>query len=133
MIALRGGLSLIAVVVCAWFALGVHQADEVNAATAVLGSANRLSDTQARAVSADLDSASTLNPDQHVNVLRAELALARGQHAQARAILGRVIHREPKNLEAYEWFVHSSSDNVQDYYAGQIGVNRLAPGILSRH
>jgi DNA-binding transcriptional regulator YiaG len=133
MIAVRAALLAVAVAACAWFALGAHQAHDTQAATNLLDNSSQLSPTQARAVNSTLDSAATLNPDEEVNILRAEVAIDQGQFARARSMLARVIHREPKNLAAYIAALHASSNDQPAFYATLIAINRLAPGILSQH
>ena len=94
---------LVAIVVIAWFALGVHQAHDVAHATSVVGASRTLTPTQARAVDGWLDSARTLNPDREVDILRARAAIGAGRVRLAQGILERVVRAEPENLEAWIW------------------------------
>ncbi len=119
----------LAILACAWYALGVRQAHELNAATGILSQPAPLPTAQAMQASALLGSAATLNPDLQVDVLRAQLALARNQDARARQILFGVIRREPKNLEAWIWYARAAGSNARAFYAAEAGIARLAPGL----
>jgi predicted Zn-dependent protease len=96
----RVGLLAVAVVVCAWFALGAHQTVDTNRAAALIGG-GPLSPTQARQAASLLGSARTLNPDLTPDILRGELALGRRQDAAGVADLESVTRREPLDLEAW--------------------------------
>jgi predicted Zn-dependent protease len=106
--AARIGLGAIAVLATAWFALGIHQTDDLSAATAIASSAHPSAAAAARADRL-LDSAATLNPDRTVQITRAQLALARGRARRARAILGGVVRDEPQNLDAWILLVRASA------------------------
>ena len=98
----RAVLLLVACVICAWFALGARQAHDVAQARAILSSAGTLPGARAGRVASLLGAAAFMNPDSEVDVLRAELAVARGQSAEAQRLLLGVVHREPLNAAA--WF-----------------------------
>lgn len=121
----RVAILLLALLGCAWFALGARQAHLVDQATAIVGSGHRLSPRQARHAADLLHAASTLNPDLQVDVLRGELAIDQGHLAQARAILHSVILREPKNLAAFEQAARASANDKAAYYASEIGIQHL--------
>jgi Flp pilus assembly protein TadD len=104
--------------------IGARQAHEVSAATSII-SGSSLSPAQAHRADLALNRAATLNPDRHVDVLRGELATAQGQNARARSTLRQVILDEPKDLEAWLAYARASSDNVQQYFAAQIGIKRF--------
>jgi predicted Zn-dependent protease len=89
-----------AAVALAWFVLGIHQSNDLSAASAIASEPHPTA-AQAHHANALLDSAGTLNPDQTVAITRAQLALARGDDAQARSILQRVVRAEPQNLTAW--------------------------------
>lgn len=93
----------LAVVVCAWFALGVRQAHDTDQATAIISSGARPSGAEARRAESLLHAAKELNPDSAVDVLRARLSLEQGNPLLARTILERVVGREPRNALAWEW------------------------------
>jgi predicted Zn-dependent protease len=95
--------ALAAVIVCAWFALGIRQAAEVADATDVIEPSHVLTVTQLRAIDSWLDSARRLNPDTQVEILRARAAIEAGQAPRAEQILENVTRTEPMNLEAWIW------------------------------
>jgi predicted Zn-dependent protease len=104
-----------AVIVCAWFALGIRQAHDISRATTVVGGLNgqtRLTAAQAREANSLLNSAATLNPDRTVEVLQARVALLRGDRAQAKRILLGVLASEPDNLDAWYGLATSASDSA---------------------
>lgn len=97
----RGALVLVAVIVCAWFALGAVQTRDQNHATDLIDSVS----TPTPALTADilsmLDTAQTLNPDRTVDLLRAQ-ALIRGGHPSAGLrVAQRVVAAEPLNIDAW--------------------------------
>ncbi len=90
-----------ALVVCAWFALGIRQAHDTAQANTILSNSSSLSVGQAEHVDSLLHSAGFLNPDRQVSVLRAQVALQRGDHKMAQAILQGVVRAEPQNAQAW--------------------------------
>ncbi len=78
----RSVLAVLALVCCAWFALGVRQSHDLAAANAIVSAQGKPTPAQARRVNSLLDSASTLNPDQQVNILRAGLNVDLGRYQQ---------------------------------------------------
>lgn len=92
---------LAALVVCAWFVLGVRQARDAAAATALVSAGHRLSPSQAARARSLLDSAGTLNPDLTVDLLRGELASDQHHRRLAERIFAAVARREPLNLQAW--------------------------------
>lgn len=121
----RVAVLLLALLCCAWFALGARQAHLVGQATAIVGPGHRLSPQQARHAADLLHAAGALNPDLQVDVLRGELAIDQGHLAEARRILHSVILREPKNLAAFEQAARASADDKPAYYATEIGIQHL--------
>jgi len=99
--AARTGLAVLAVAVCAWFALGVRAFREVASVNVLLSGPARITPEQARDARAKLDQAAWLNPDQEVNFLRAQVAARAGHKPQALAIARRIAHREPENVNAW--------------------------------
>jgi predicted Zn-dependent protease len=106
----RLGIAVLALLACAFFGLGIRQSHDLDAATAIASAAHP-SAAQAAHAERLLDSAGTLNPDRTVQITRAQLVLARGQAAHARAILADVIHDEPQNLDAWILMVRASADD----------------------
>lgn len=94
-------LGLLAVVVCAWLALGLRQSSALTGAQAELDRPARPSAAQSAAIAGRLDTAGTLNPDASVDLARAQLALERGDRAGAVSRLRAVVAREPANIAAW--------------------------------
>jgi predicted Zn-dependent protease len=91
----------VALVVCAWFAIGIRQAHDTAKASAIVLNAQSLSAAQVKHVDSLLHSASFLNPDRQVSVLRAQAAQRHGDLKLAQAILRGVVHAEPQNAPAW--------------------------------
>ncbi len=106
-------LVVLGVVACAWFALGVRQAHDIDRVTSLvagLNGQNRLTALQAATADSQLDAAATLNPDRMVDVLRARVALLRNDRPAAKRILLGVVADEPDNLDAWYGLATSASD-----------------------
>ncbi|MBV9311368.1 MAG: hypothetical protein JOZ73_11075 [Solirubrobacterales bacterium] len=91
----------LALLVCAWFALGIRQAHDTNKANALLSRSARVAARQAPQIEDLLRSAKTLNPDSNVSVLQARVADLEHQRPRAVRILEDVVRREPMNLTAW--------------------------------
>ncbi len=91
---IRYAVAAIAVVVCAWFALGARQAHEIDTASTT--------PDVARAASA-LTSAKFLYPGNDVRILQAQLDLKRRRYGDARRLLAKMIAAEPQNI--FVWSV----------------------------
>lgn len=128
----RIAILLLALLCCAWFALGARQAHLVGQATAIVAPGHRLSPQQARHAADLLDAAGTLNPDLQVDVLRGELAIDQGQLTHARQILHSVIVREPKNLAAFEQAARASANDKAAYFVTEIAIQRLVRTFKNR-
>jgi predicted Zn-dependent protease len=105
---IRVSAAVAGVIVCAWFALGIHQAHEVARATSMIDSSRALTVTQDHAIESWLDSAQTLNPDRQVEILRAQAAIKVGQARRAQQILTGVTRAEPLNLDGWIWLAGAS-------------------------
>jgi predicted Zn-dependent protease len=99
---------LLALLACAWFALGARQAHEMTKATNLLESSSSLSSRQLHEAQSWLDSAATLNPDRTVDILRARALIKAGQARNAEQLLESVTRREPLSLEAWIWLAGSA-------------------------
>lgn len=117
----------VALVACAWFALGAVQAIDTSRATALL-SGRSISPRRADEVRSLLDTAGTLNPDQSVNLLRGQLAYRQGHIGRARGILLSVTQAEPQNLQAWLQLAHDS-DSVTYFRLALTRINRLLPPV----
>jgi len=121
-----------AVVMCAWFALGAHQAREVDHASAIIARSSTLSHGAADEALSALASARKLNPDRTVDILRGAAVLERGDRRQARRILETVTRSEPRNLEAWVWLARASGGDPTTYYEALIALHTLAPPLRQR-
>ncbi len=87
---------VVALLVAAFFGVGVWQAANTKAAT------ERLDAGHADARTATLlDHAGTLNPDADLDIARARLAVAQDDLPRARRILLDIVDREPENARAW--------------------------------
>jgi Flp pilus assembly protein TadD len=111
--AARALVAILAVAVCAWFALGIRQAHDTAQATAILSASGSLRPSQADRVQRLLDTAGTLNPDRTVELLRGDLAARAGQLGHAVQIFRRLTLQEPDNLEAWLGIAHASGGQSQ--------------------
>jgi len=123
---IRAMLVAIAAIVCAWFALGIRQAHDTAQATTILSNASTLSAAQADHVDSLLHSASFLNPDRQVSVLRAQAAKERGDPGLAQTILEGVVHAEPQNAVAWIALARAAT-NRQTYLGAVFVLGHLVP------
>jgi hypothetical protein len=91
---------VLALVLCAWFGLGIVQAHDTNTATTIINEPG-MSAKQAKHVRALLRGAGTLNPDLQVQLLRGRLALLENDRARAVGIFRDATRREPMNVQAW--------------------------------
>jgi predicted Zn-dependent protease len=94
-------MAVVALIVAAWFGLGVRQAHQEQVAAGIADNFKLLAPEQIAAAQRAIDRAGTLNPDAHIDVLRAEIALHRRDRRTAAAILDDVVAREPQDIEAW--------------------------------
>jgi hypothetical protein len=119
----RIGAALLALVACAWFGLAAVESHDVSVATAIVSAPGEPGPGAiARAASA-LSSASFLNPDRTVDVLKGRLDIESGRVPQARSLLRAVTRAEPRNLDAWIWFTGAS---INAPAAARIGASRIA-------
>jgi len=98
----------VAIVLCAWFALGATEAHNLSQATAIVQNAGALTAGQAAHVRSLLSSAATLNPDRTVDLLRGIVAQDRGQRRRAIGIFAQVTRDEPMNLDAWVYLAQAA-------------------------
>jgi predicted Zn-dependent protease len=103
-------LVLLSVVACAWYVLGIRQAHDTAAATALLTRGTPLTAAEAAHADALLRAARELNPDQQVTILRAQLAYDQGDRRRAERLLARVVREEPQNALAWLWVARAAPD-----------------------
>ncbi len=129
----RATILVLALVCCAWFALGARQAHKVAQAAAIVEPGHPLSAHQAQRAGAALSTARTLNPDLQVDVLRGELAIDQGHPAEARRILTSVTRREPQNLQAWVQLARASGDDRVLFFAAEIHIRSLVRAVPAGH
>lgn len=115
----------VALVVVAWFALGAHQARELDHARTLISAASSLSAAQAARADSMLAAAGTLNPDQEVNLLRARVALLKGDRPQAARILEQLVRSEPLNLEGWVWLAQAAVSDRTIFGQAILNIRRL--------
>lgn len=124
-------LALVSLVAAAWFGLGIHQAHDIGGAAAIVAGTSHVSPGQARHAGDLLRSASVLNPDDEVDILRGELALDEGNRVAARRIFEQVGAKEPENALAWEWLARASPDDAHDFFQAIIHLRELVPRVPS--
>ena len=129
----RAAVLVLALVCCAWFALGARQAHETTVAGSIIGGKQPISAPQSRRAAGALSAAGTLNPDLQVDVLRGELAIAQGQLGRARGILTSVTRREPQNLAAWVQLARASANDRVSFFAAEIHIRTLVPRVPPAH
>lgn len=102
----------IALLACAWFAVGLRQSADLNRATALLSGAGSISRPQANRIAGLLDAAGTLNPDRQVEIMRGVLAIGENQSRRALGIFERVVQAEPMNLSAWAYLGEAGASNA---------------------
>jgi hypothetical protein len=115
----------VALVVAAWFALGAHQARELDRARTLITAAGSLTPERAARVDSMLSAAGTLNPDQQVNLLRGQVALLEGDNPRATRILERLVKDEPMNIEGWVWLARAAPTNRAILGEAILNVRRL--------
>lgn len=128
---LRAGLVLLAIAACAWYLVGIRQAHDTAAATALLGRGTPLTAQEAAHADALLRAAAQLNPDQQVAILRAQVAYGRGDRRRAEQLLAPVVRDEPQNVVAWLWVARAAPDAATFRHAlARIGY--LVPKVPAR-
>jgi uncharacterized protein HemY len=126
----RVALLAVSLAAAGWFGVSAHEARDEHAAEALVSLLGGLTPAEISHAGDLLDGASVLDPDSHVDVLRAELALHRRRIAEARRILDGVLAREPKAIEA--WALEADALKRTDPAAARRAraqVLRLAPPV----
>lgn len=101
--AARVSMLALAVVACAWFAVGIRQAHDITRATSIVTGPKLPTPAQARHAQSLLNSAAWLYPGTEVDVLSGRLAIEQGRRVQAQRILRSVTDTEPLNLDGWYW------------------------------
>lgn len=120
---------VLAIVVCAWFALGVRAFKDQEGVIASLGGLGTVSAMQARADRAALRDAAILNPDQGVNLLRAQLDSRAGDSRAGLRLAAQVARREPQNINAWLLIAVLAHPNSARYRTATARAHLLAPTV----
>jgi Flp pilus assembly protein TadD len=94
-------LGAVALVACAWFALGARQAIDTQRATAIAVRGKTASVAELRKVRSLVHGAGLLNPDSEPDLLLARVEIEHGDLAQARSAFKALTRSEPQNIEAW--------------------------------
>jgi hypothetical protein len=130
---LRALIAAAALVVCAWFVIGIRQARDTDAAGAIVTSSASLTPPRVAHATALLHAARFLNPDSEIDVLRSQLALRRGDAALAREIALQVTRREPRNVAGWLALGRASRDDPQTFLLALRRLRALAPPVTPAH
>jgi predicted Zn-dependent protease len=122
----------VAVVVCAWFAVGVRQAIDTDKADAIATGTATVSADQASHADSLLHAAGFLNPDLEVDLLRGTIALDRQQHLRAVSIFQSVTRREPENIDAWLTLAQAEYGEKRPLAVAVAQIAKLDP-ILARN
>jgi predicted Zn-dependent protease len=121
-----------ALVVAAWFALGIRQTHELNTVTSILSGHPTLGVAQVKRADGLLDSAGTLNPDGQVSLLRGEVSLAAGRTADAQRTILQVTRDEPLNVDAWAALARTAGSNHRLILLALGNIGKLVPKVPSR-
>lgn len=119
----------IAIVVCAWFALGARQAIDTQRATAIAVRGKTAGVARLGEVRSLVHGARLLNPDRLPDVLLARVEIEHGDLAQARRMLKATTRSEPQNIEA--WALLAAASGTEPSLLGQAlrHVHELEPRV----
>jgi predicted Zn-dependent protease len=120
-------MTCVALVVCAWFAIGVRQAHDLNQATSIVDQSSQPTKAQIAHAGSLLNAAAFLNPDSNVKLVRAELALGDNENAQGRRIVQGVLRDEPQNLQAWYLLAQSAGSDQHLLFRALAQVTKLDP------
>ena len=99
----------VAIVVCAWFAVGSRQAIDTSRAGAIANHGKHATLAQERAVSSLVRGARFLNPDKEPDILLGQTEVEHGDFARARRLLAGITRSEPQNVEGWLWLAHAAA------------------------
>jgi hypothetical protein len=120
-------MTCVALVVCAWFAIGVRQAHDLNQATSIVDQSSQPTKAQIAHAGSLLNAAAFLNPDSEVKLTRAELAQVNNQPVRAERIAETVVRDEPKNLEAWYLVAQLAGHDQHVLFRALAQVTKLDP------
>ena len=127
MLAARPLAVLLALIACAWFALGFRQARDTDRASTIVSAAALTPNQTAQAASL-LRAAATLNPDREVDMLRGRLALRVNDRVRAVQTFEQVSREEPMNIEPWVWLTRSAT-SAKIFASALAAIGRLAPHV----
>lgn len=122
--AIRLVLVAVAVSACAWFALAIRSNHDENSVTTLISAHNNLTSAQAAAARGTLSQARLLDPDERLNILRAQVDFHAGETRRALAVARGIVSREPDNVEA--WFVVELMSRQADPALNRLAQQRVA-------
>jgi hypothetical protein len=125
--AVRLSIFVVAIVVCAWFGLGIRQAHDISRATAIVSQPGTIPADHLRAAASALRAAGPLDPDHEVDILRGRLAVKQQDPQRAERILKTVVREEPMNLEAWIWLAGVSLIDPPEARIALAHIARLDP------
>jgi predicted Zn-dependent protease len=117
----------LAIVMVGWFVIGAHQAHDISVATNILSQSGPVTAAEAAKTSSLLSSASTLDPDKEVSILKAALAASQSEPLQARRILETVGREEPLNINAWDLLAQVAGDDAKLEFRALAHVAELDP------
>lgn len=101
MIAARLALLGVAAAAVAWFALGARSVHDQNQVTKLVNTHTSLTAAEERYAVAKLAEARTLNPDESLNALHAQIELNAGHAALAEQIAKALARRAPRDVDSW--------------------------------
>jgi len=131
-IAVRVALLGLAVAAAAWFALGVRAAHDQDAVSALVNSHTSLTAAQANAAEVKIGDAQTLNPDESLLALHAQIEFNAGHAATAERLAKTLVRRAPRDVDS--WVTLAVLTRRGDPAANALAiakVHQLAPPVSS--
>jgi cytochrome c-type biogenesis protein CcmH/NrfG len=122
-------LGAVAIVVCAWFALGARQAIDTQRATAIALRGKTADSRELREVRSLVHGATLLNPDKQPDLLLARVEIEHGDLAQARHAFEALTRSEPQNIEAWALLAAASGSQPSVLRQALRHVHELEPRV----
>lgn len=97
----RGLAAALALVTCAWFAVGIRQSHAQESLVTLIRTHGSLAPAQAAHARHLIDEASSLNPDRDIDLLRAEVLQRTGDEAAATRLLEATVRAQPRDVDAW--------------------------------
>ena len=117
----------LALVACAWFAVGIRQAVDTSRAAGIANQGTHATAAQVREVSSLRRGARLLNPDKQPDVLLGQIELEHGDFASARRVLTAVTRTEPQNIAGWTWLARASVSDRALFFIAAFHVHALEP------